>query len=171
MEFEPERKIFIALIFISFRLCELGLAGRHQSCNFFNTLLYDDTLVWYFLPFWEKWLSMALAWKQSQSMENCRCDSSLFLCFTILTFIFPFNFTRLSWRYATHGRWGVCQNKNLVLPAKKNEYMTSCSQIFICKITETCLKPFLKTELWFWRFLRDGKIVSNFCSVQNKRPE
>ena len=151
VEFEPERKIFIALIFISFRLCELGLAGRHQSCNFFNTLLDDDTLVWYFLPFWEKWLSM----------ENCRCDSSLFLCFTILTFIFPYNFTRLSWRYATHGRWRVCQNKNLVLPAKRNEYMSSCSQIFICKITETCLKPFKKTVSWFWRF-RDGKIVSNF---------
>ena len=119
VKFEPERKIFIALNIHIFSVMWARASRQHQSCNF-NTLLDDDTLVWYFFYLFEKsdW-----AWKQSQSMENCRCDSSLFLCFTILTFIFPYNFTRLSWRYATHGIWRVCQNKNLVLPAKRNEYV------------------------------------------------
>ena len=88
MEFEPERKIFIALIFISFRLCELGLAGRHQSCNFFNTLLYDDTLGMVFFTFLRKVTEHGnnpRAWRIVGVTPLCSCVSPFSHLFSLST--------------------------------------------------------------------------------------
>ena len=87
VEFEPERKIFIALNIHIFSVMWARASRQHESCNF-NTLLDDDTLVWYFFTFLRKVTEHGnnpRAWRIVGVTPLCSCVSPFWHLFSLTT--------------------------------------------------------------------------------------